>query len=226
MVRVLLFDIDGTLIHSGGAGLATLYEVFESEFGIPASTDVRVHGRTDRSIARDFFVNHQLADNDDNFARLRDAYQDRLAANMASYAGRVLPGVVDLLEAITRNGNAAIGLLTGNTPMGACIKLSHFGLERYFAFGGYGEFHYDRDDVAREALSAARQFTANSFDHASVCVIGDTPADVRCARAINAVAVAVETGGFSRESLAAADPDYLLDDLTDAYEVIMGDAGL
>jgi len=103
----------------------------------------------------------------------------------------------------------ALGLLTGNTRAGARIKLAHYGLDQYFDFGGFGDNHFERDDVAREALSATRERLGDAVDLDRVWVIGDTPNDVRCGRAIQARTIAVATGDHTREELAAANPDHL-----------------
>jgi phosphoglycolate phosphatase-like HAD superfamily hydrolase len=108
-----------------------------------------------------------------------------------------------------------VGLLTGNIRAGARIKLGHFGIYDYFLFGGFGDRHESRDDVAREALAETRRFVKRAVDPGRVWVIGDTPHDVTCARAIGARAVGVLTGWHSREEMEACRPDYLLQDLGD-----------
>src|SRR5262249_16857540 len=129
--------------------------------------------------------------------------------------GRVLPGILELLTELQARGNVAIGLLTGNIRAGARVKLGHYRLFEYFAFGGYGDLHFDRDDVAREALAGAVGHLGANGSAERVWVIGDTPLDVRCARAIGAKVVAVATGLHSHDQLRECDADLTLHDLAD-----------
>jgi phosphoglycolate phosphatase-like HAD superfamily hydrolase len=213
---VCLFDIDGTLIASGGAGKAALEAALASEFGIHHLIEkLQLSGRTDRAITRDLFRTYAIAETPANWRRLVEAYLRHLPGLLAKYKGRVLPGIQALLEQLHVRDDVAVGLLTGNVRAGAKVKLGHFGLYDYFAFGGFGDHHLERDDVAREALAEVRQCLNGRCDPARVWVIGDTPLDVQCARAIGAKAVAVATGWHTREELAAHQPDLLLTDLAD-----------
>jgi phosphoglycolate phosphatase-like HAD superfamily hydrolase len=114
----------------------------------------------------------------------------------------------------------AVGLLTGNIRAGARVKLGHFGLFDYFAFGGFGDIHHDRDEVAREALAETHRHLGRTVPGERIWVVGDTPLDIRCARAIGARAVAVVTGWHPREELAACSPDLLLNDLSEAKALL------
>src|SRR5207302_7838486 len=129
--------------------------------------------------------------------------------------GRVLPGIADLLAHLRQRDQVAVGLLTGNVRAGAQVKLGHFGLFEHFSFGGFGDHHFDRDDVAREALAAVRAHVHPEVTPDRIWVIGDTPLDVRCARAIGANVLAVATGTHTLAELAAAAPDLVLKDLSD-----------
>jgi phosphoglycolate phosphatase-like HAD superfamily hydrolase len=215
-MHVCLFDIDGTLISSGGAGKAALEMALAHEFGITRPIDkLELSGRTDRAITRDLFRMHTLEESPDNWQRLVAAYLRHLPACLSRCAGRVLPGIAALLEQLSRRSDVAVGLLTGNIRAGARVKLGHFGLFDYFAFGGFGDLHFDRDDVAREALAAVHQRWNGTVSPDRLWVIGDTPLDVRCARSIGANAIAVTTGWHSREELEEHAPDLLLTDLAD-----------
>jgi phosphoglycolate phosphatase-like HAD superfamily hydrolase len=215
-MHVCLFDIDGTLIHTRGAGMAALREGLRAAFGIAEPTDrVAVHGRTDRGITRDLFLHHGIEDLPEHWERFRAAYLRVLPETLAARPGEVLPGVVPLLEALAARDDVGVGLLTGNTRAGAQIKLAHYGLDRYFDVGGFGDNHLDRDDVAREALAAVRDRWDGDVNRHRVWVIGDTPTDVRCGRAIAARVIAVATGHHTRDELAAAAPHYLFDDFSD-----------
>lgn len=220
MMRVLLFDIDGTLIHTAGAGGAALREAFCDEFQVPEAGDVPFSGRTDRAIGRSFFQLHGLDDSEENWKRLRNGYLKRLPGYMRARKGRVLDGVTELLEALAPRDDVLLGLLTGNILEGARIKLGHFGLFDYFPFGGFGDQFHDRNDVARAAMEAAAERLDGRAPADQVWVIGDTPLDVSCARAINARVLAVETGIHPREELVAAKPDVLLADLSNTARVL------
>jgi phosphoglycolate phosphatase len=212
-MHICLFDIDGTLIASGGAGKKALEVALAEEFGIPHILDrLQLSGRTDRAIIADLFRLHLLDDTPENHERLRDAYLRHLPSHL--HLGRVLPGIAELLTQLAERPDVAIGLLTGNVRAGAKVKLGFFGLYDYFAFGGYGDHHLDRDDVAREALAEARRQFNGAVQPERIWVIGDTPLDIRCARSIGARAVAVATGWHSLTELAEHRPDLLLADLS------------
>ncbi|MFO0867634.1 MAG: haloacid dehalogenase-like hydrolase [Pirellulales bacterium] len=212
---VFLFDIDGTLLSTGGAGMAALRAAMQEEFGVAEPQEVPVSGRTDRGIARQLFAAHAMDDTEEHWQRFRNAYLRHLQQQLPQRVGRVLPGVESLLAALASVDHARLGLLTGNVRAGADLKLGHYGLASYFAFGGFGDRHADRNAVAAEALTASRQHVTFPVESARVWVIGDTPLDVACARSIGARSVAVATGTFSRGELAPSEPDLLLDDLSD-----------
>jgi phosphoglycolate phosphatase-like HAD superfamily hydrolase len=215
-MHVCFFDIDGTLISSGGAGKSALEAALAEEFGITGPIEkLPLGGRTDMAILGDLLRMYELAESAENGARLIDAYLRHLPRCLATGCGRVLPGIVELLAHLQGRDDVAVGLLTGNVRAGAQAKLRHFGLDEHFAFGGFGDCHHDRDDVAREALAEAHQHLNGAVVPERVWVIGDTPLDVRCARAIGARAVAVLTGWHTREELAETRPDLLLEDLSD-----------
>jgi phosphoglycolate phosphatase len=217
-MHVCLWDIDGTLLHSSGAGRLAMDAALADVFGVHVPIEQgSISGRTDRSIASDQFRLHGIDDTPENWRRFIDAYLERLPGSLERNGGHVLPGIAPLLDQMTQmRGEAAIGLLTGNVPRGARIKLGHFGIARYFGFGGYGDRHQTRDEVAHEALAVARNKLGAIVRPERVWVIGDTPWDVRCARAIGGQAVAVATGFYSVDELAAEKPDLLLADFTDA----------
>ena len=216
----LLFDIDGTLIHTGGAGGTALMEAFRHEFEIIDPFEVPFSGRTDRGIGTNLFELHGIDDSIENWQRLRDGYLARLPIHLPQRNGRVLEGVSRLLERLRSREAVAVGLLTGNLRDGARIKLSHFGLFEHFTFGGFGDEHRDRDSVARAALAAASHHGAGNFDPGRVWVVGDTPLDIRCARAIDARILAVATGLHPAGELAEWQPDLLLEDLSDTELIL------
>lgn len=213
---VCLFDIDGTLISSGGAGKAALELALTGEFGVsPQTATLSLSGRTDPAIVTDLLRMHGISDTTRNRQHLFEAYLHHLPACLELRRGQVLPGVQALLEQLRERSDVAVGLLTGNVRAGARVKLGHFGLFEYFAFGGFGDDCHDRDDVARAAWDEARSRFGERVSPVRVWVVGDTPLDVRCARAIGARAAAVATGWHPLDELARSQPDLLLADLSD-----------
>jgi phosphoglycolate phosphatase-like HAD superfamily hydrolase len=216
-----LFDIDGTLIASGGAGKAALERALADEFGIERITDdLTLSGRTDRAILADLIRLHDLDPAPSTTQRLTASYLRNLPASLASGQGRILPGILELLQALRKRDDVTLGLLTGNIPEGARIKLAHFGIWEYFGFGGYGDLHLDRDDVARAALQEVKSRHDGQVTLGRIWVIGDTPLDIRCARAIGARVAAVATGWHSLAELAAHEPDLLVDDFSDPHPLL------
>jgi phosphoglycolate phosphatase-like HAD superfamily hydrolase len=224
-VRVLLFDIDGTILVADGAGRAALEEALRAEMGVRGElVRVAFAGRTDRAIVEDILAAHGLGLDEQSWARYLTAYLKLLPAQLTARNGRVLPGIVALLDLLGARDDAAVGLLTGNLRAAARIKLDHFGIADRFAFGGYGDEHRDRSLVARDALAEAQRHLGAEIRPSDVWVIGDTPHDVQCAHAVGARALAVATGFSTREELEASQPDVLLADLTDpaAIAILLG----
>ena len=173
-MHVCLFDIDGTLVASGGAGKAALETALTEEFGVPSLLEnMQLSGRTDRGIMADMLRRHGLDATPENYRRLRDSYLRHLPKFL--HSGRILPGIAELLAHLVERDDVAIGLLTGNVRAGAKVKLGFFGLYDYFAFGGYGDHHLDRDDVAREALAEVRERFNGSILPERIWVVGGTP---------------------------------------------------
>jgi phosphoglycolate phosphatase-like HAD superfamily hydrolase len=218
---VCLFDIDGTLLLSGGAGKASMEAALSTAFGVhPSAAEVPFSGRTDRAIARDLFHLHNVEDSPTNLQRFLQSYLAHLPSCLAQFKGQVLPGIAALLDCLRLREDVAVGLLTGNIREGARLKLGHYGLWHHFAFGGFGDHHHDRDAVAQEALAAVHGHLNGTVDRTRIWVIGDTPLDVRCARFIGARVVAVATGWHSLEDLRAEQPDLLLADLSDPVPLL------
>ncbi len=212
---VLFFDIDGTLIDSGGAGDAAIRAAFAEEFGVATRSDIPAQGRTDRAIAGSLFTVHNVENSARNWDRLRRGYLHHLVRYLPQRQGRTLSGVPELLENLGAREDVAVGLLTGNVHEAARAKLTYFDLLQHFPFGGFGDVHTDRNDVARDALETARLHVSRGFSSDRVWVLGDTPKDIQCARAIHARAVGVATGIYSLEQLRATGADLVLPDLSD-----------
>lgn len=217
---VFLFDIDGTLINSGGAGQAALAEAFIDVFDIPDPENVPVHGNTDRGIAADLFSRHDIDNTPENWQRFMDAYLHHLPQQLPRRQGKVLPGVVDLLNELSSRDDVAVGLLTGNVRRGAQIKLDYYRLMHHFKFGGFGDHHLQRNDVAQSALDEVKQRFNGQAALQRMWVVGDTPKDIQCARHIGVRVAAVATGVHSRDELAAEQPDLMMDGLTDSSALL------
>ncbi|MDG2380077.1 MAG: HAD hydrolase-like protein [Pirellulaceae bacterium] len=215
-MKIWLFDIDGTLIVSGGAGQEAAFSTLTDSFGVVElkRDPIRFAGRTDRAITRDLFEAHQIAVTEENWLRFRDAYLKHLQTFLAERPGEVLIGVQEAIGQLHACPHSHLGLLTGNLEAGAESKLRHYDLWHYFDFGGYGDHHTSRNHVAKTALESARAHLQKSIAPRDVWVIGDTANDIRCAKAIGANSVAVATGGFPIEELAEEKPDVLLADLS------------
>ena len=220
-MKVILFDIDGTLVRTGGAGKAAMESALCEEFGVRLSSEeIPYSGRTDRAIGHDLLAGHDIDPTPANLGKLIDGYLARLPGCLGRFAGVVCPGVGDLVGTLRRRADVLLGLLTGNVRRGAKAKLSHYGLWHHFVCGGFGDDHHDRDDVARSAVRSAREHLGGAVNPSDVWVIGDTPLDVSCARAVGARAVAVATGWHPIDDLAACEPDLLFDDLSDPGELL------
>jgi phosphoglycolate phosphatase len=219
MMITLLFDIDGTLVHTGGAGGAALRSAFRDLFRVARPRDVEYSGRTDRAIGHSMLECNDVEKSESNWSRLRTEYLSQLPAFLPRCRGHVLPGIESLLDRLTQVDELAVGLLTGNLREGARLKLEYYRLMHHFAFGGYGDEHLDRNEVAEMAIAAAEQHANGSFDPDRVWVIGDTPLDVRCARWIKAKVLAVATGNHSHEELSGYEPDLLAKDLSETDKI-------
>jgi phosphoglycolate phosphatase len=218
----VFFDIDGTLIDTCGAGSHAMSVAFNEEFGVPAdSLGISFSGRTDRSIISDFFRLHGVVDSDAHFARFCDRFIKGLRVTLPQRRGRVLPGIVEVLNHLAASKRVRLGLITGNLRRASRIKLDHYQLSKYFyadgePVGGFGDHHVERDDVARSVVADLAE--QSDADPTRIWVVGDTTRDISCARAIGAQVLAVTTGVVSREELEQAEPDLLLDDMTEAAD--------
>jgi phosphoglycolate phosphatase-like HAD superfamily hydrolase len=220
----VLFDVDGTLISSGGAGAASWRMAFDDLYGIPADigkyTDA---GMTEPEVARLTFKNvigHEPSRRE--LARVmsrRLHYLPRTVAESKDF--RVLPGVVETLDRLGADGYV-LGITTGGMEAAAYIKLSRANLNHYFCFGGYGSDSTDRTELTRRALKRAGTLLSEPVDPKEALVVGDTPHDIDAAHHAGAFAVGVATGHFTQDELRDAGADYVLGSLE---EEIPLDAG-
>ncbi len=224
-VRLLLFDLDGTLIRSNGVGRAALDSAFAERCGWEEATrGLSFAGATDIGIVRDVFARFGRSADEAAAAcpDLLGSYLRHLEALLARSPGAVvtLTGVNALLAGLRARDDAVVGVLTGNVEGGARLKVAAAGLEWSFRVGAFGDEAPTRPDLLPLALERAAAVTGRSLQAERAVVIGDTPLDVAVARAHGARAVGVHTGFASREALAASRPDVLLDDLGATEEAL------
>ena len=215
MVRLVLFDIDGTLVHTNGAGVRAFGRALASQFRVPDDTSfVRFGGRTDPGLAREFFLKYDIEPSRENFRLFFDCYVYWLDHLMAETTGAVCPGAWRLLcDLRNLRQPPIVGLLTGNIRVGAEIKLRRFGLWECFEMGAFGDDHEDRNEIAVIARERGMRLLDADLRGEEIVVIGDTPADIRCGRAIGAKVLAVATGTPTLAQLRSHAPDWAVTNL-------------
>lgn len=220
-MKLFLFDLDGTLLTTDGAGRTALKLASADAFGVSEDlSGIAIAGNTDSRIGWEILAKHGIPAGEATLNRLLGAYLARLVDQLKVNPGRILPGVVRLLDRLTRaHDDIGVGLLTGNVRRGADLKLGAHGVRRFFEFGAFGDDDFDRNKLGPIALERAQAWCKTSFPAGEVYVIGDTPRDVACARAFGARAVAVATGQYSSEELAATHPDFLFSDLSNLEKI-------
>jgi phosphoglycolate phosphatase len=225
-MRLALFDVDGTLIHSSGAGMRAFHRAFQEVFQVPVDREViRPDGKTDPLIAREmldhFGLLHRFSE------ETRDALFSTYLLNLDEEMGlvradgklRVLPGVVALLEALAPRPDFALGLATGNLESGSEIKLRHAALDHYFSFGGFGSDAEDRTELIRKGIRRGIQLCAPQ--PVTACyVIGDTPLDIIHGHNAGARVLAVASARYTVRDLEPFHPDMLVADLTDTTNIL------
>lgn len=216
-----LFDIDGTLIDAGGAGMAALVEANFEVFG-SNGPPLDLAGTTDLSLVQYIHDHFETEVTEERTITFFEVYMNRLEWNLAhgGYPGRVLPAVSEILSDLSSRDGATLGLLTGNTARGAAAKMKHFGLDSHFPFGAYGCDRADRNLLGPIALERALAHTGRSFIPEETWVIGDTPKDIACAKAFGAKSLAVATGKFSVSELEMHSPDLVVETLDQAIGLI------
>ena len=218
--RLILWDIDMTLVNTGAAGKHALIRATIEWFGGDGDlSDVEIAGRTDRAIARQILEKHGRPATTKNVDAFLDRYVALLPEELPKRNGRVLPGVRELLEDLARQPEKTLGLLTGNLERGARLKLSHYNLWHFFPFGAFADDHHDRSALGPCAVSRAVAHAGCDLLPEQVDVVGDTGHDIACGKAFGARTIAVATGSWSRERLAECEPDFLFDDLANVDEV-------
>jgi phosphoglycolate phosphatase len=219
--RLLLFDIDGTLIHAAAAGIQSLRLTLSERFGIDDDlADIEIAGMTDSGIVMSILNKHRIPATNENIASFLDTYVHFLSLELPRRAGQVLPGVLELLKKLKTRPHLILALLTGNVSRGAQLKLEHYGVWHLFEFGAFADDHHDRNQLGPFAQARAQEKHGDEFQADQIDVIGDTPRDIACGKAFGARTIAIATGSWPRQDLAAHEPDFLFDDLSNVDEVI------
>ncbi|MEP0775003.1 MAG: HAD hydrolase-like protein [Acidobacteriota bacterium] len=226
--RLILFDIDGTLISTGGRAGRALLRALRDTYGVDPQVDgYSFSGKTDPQIVRELLTASGVpaATIEEHRSRALARYLEYLEKELPPGSVQLLPGVQAVLDALAVTPGVCLGLLTGNIARGAALKLRAAGLDGFFGFGAFGSDAEDRNLLVPIARERARRATGLQFAEADTVVVGDAEADIRCARAGRARAVAVATGWTPRQVLAALKPDVVLDSLAapDALAAILGD---
>jgi phosphoglycolate phosphatase len=224
VTKLILFDIDGTLVLTGGAGRRALSRAFEDLFALPDCLNgVPMSGRTDAWIIGEVAARHGLPMPPCAIDQLRTAYVSHLQTEIQepgpSLKG-VMPGILPLLQIISGRNDGYLALLTGNFEQGARIKLEYFDLWRYFPCGGFGDDAPDRNSLLGKAIARVAECGGPAVEPKDVVIVGDTPLDVAVAVAGGARSVAVATGGYDVDTLWASGADAVFEDLSDVSAVL------
>jgi phosphoglycolate phosphatase len=214
-MRLILFDIDGTLIDSGGAGIRSLDLAFKEVFSVEnAFQGISMAGKTDTQIIKEGFRKNGMSP-DGHINVVIAAYLDNLRKEIQNERRHVKPGIYEFLDKLSLLKDTALGLLTGNLEKGARIKLEPFKLNGYFPSGAFGSDDEDRNMLLPVAVRRFQELYQRKINIRDSIVIGDTPRDVECAHIYGALCIGVATGPYTYESLVQAGAEYVVEDLTD-----------
>jgi phosphoglycolate phosphatase len=224
-MRLVLFDIDGTLLNSGGLGRASMQRALGMVFGSPGNPSYRYDGKTDKQIVRDVMrlEGHSDEHIDSRMEKLIDLYLEglRTGAKSGKFNVRPLEGVVELLDALERRDDVVLGLLTGNVEPGARTKLTAAGINPdRFRVNAFGSDHEHRPELPAIAQRRANETLGLDFAGDRLVVIGDTPADIECGRALGARAIGVASGHYTVEQLQAHNPYAVFPSLKNTQQVL------
>ena len=217
MKKLILWDIDGTLIVSHGAGVRAMERAFTRRFGLTGDlSQIDWAGRTDTWITPEVLRRHGIPPTPQNCHDFLETYLELLPQQLREGPpGQVLPGVCELLETLHRRTDLAQGLLTGNLRRGAEFKLTHYRVWHYFEFGAYADDSPRRNDLGPHALRRAKERHAVEFSPDQTFIIGDTPHDIECGKVIGARTIAVATGKYGEAELAAHAPTAVFGNFAD-----------
>lgn len=220
-MKYILFDIDGTLIDSGGAGTRSLDLAFEEIFSVPdAFKNISLAGKTDMLILKEGLKLHGIDRLNGEVLEFFETYIAHLRNNIDNKKGQVKPGVTKALDLLKSDDGCLLGLLTGNIEEGAMVKLRAFGLDSYFQAGAFGDDAEDRNKLLPVAVRKLYNLTSRKVGFRDCVVIGDTPRDIECSKPYGALAVAVATGPYTSGTLADAGADAVFEDLSDTERFI------
>lgn len=222
-MKLVLFDIDGTLMGTGGAGTKSMNLAFEELFSIRhAFKEIPMAGKTDPQIMKEGLRKYGLDAEDGNVGLLSASYVRHLRREIETPKKHLKPRVKESLELLSRRDDIFLGLLTGNIKAGARIKLGSFGMNTYFSFGAFGDDDEDRNKLLPIAVERFHCFKKREVEYRDCIVIGDTPRDVECAKIYGAYAVAVATGPYVYDALVASGADVVLRDMSEMdYTLIL-----
>ena len=212
--RLILFDIDGTLISTGGAGVKAFAQTFADLFNLPEATaQTRFDGRTDFGLIREIFTAQDIEPTEENIVRFQNGYLERLQTYLPTGQHEPLPGVRQFIAHCQNHPSTpTLALLTGNHPKGAELKLRHYHLWEQFEFGAFGGDSTDRNEIARHAL-AEGQTRLFKLQPDEILIIGDTDRDITCAQSIGADSLAVATGPYTEAELTQHKPTHTVPNL-------------
>jgi len=223
MKKLVLFDIDGTIMNTDGGGASSCQRALEHVFDMKVPLDnYSMSGKTDTQIVLDLMERVGVA-REVTTAKLDEInvlYIDLLSKEVDSWNPELCPGIVDVLDALVDREDLVLGLLTGNIVRGAEVKLNRVGLWSYFKTGAFGDGAPERKMLPDIAQKTAHALTGKIFEGKDMVIIGDTPNDVLCGRHLNVKSIAVATGGFDGATLQSYEPDFFFEDLSDTSTVV------
>ena len=223
-MKLLLFDIDGTLLVSNGAGRRAMNKSLSTMMGIDTITlqGIDFGGRTDQQIIFDILIANGMTPQEAD-AALPDALSAYIAAFSEAFQHNfvtALEGAVELVKALEKYDHIQLALLTGNVEKTAYLKVDAIGLNGYFPFGAFGNDHAERSKLPQLAVDRAKTFNGHSYKEKDIVIIGDTKHDILCGRALNVMSIAVATGHYKSGDLSQYNPDVLIDDLSNMDQFI------